>query len=139
MNASKPRLACSMLNSIVGVNPTAASYRGTPPLMQDLLGGRVDYTCQQPNGVIGLVQKGDIRALVIADDTGPISLAGVMGGASTEISDGTSAVLLEAAHWEATGIARGVRRHKLPSEAAKRFERGTDPDVTVVALARARV
>ncbi|MCW2577285.1 MAG: pheT [Modestobacter sp.] len=75
--------------------------------------------------------------LLITDDSGPIGLAGVMGGASTEIGDGTTAVLLEAAHWEPTGIARTVRRHKLPSEAAKRFERGTDPEMTVVALARA--
>src|SRR3954468_2012710 len=75
--------------------------------------------------------------LLITDDSGPIGLAGVMGGASTEIGDGTSSVLLEAAHWEPTGIARSVRRHKLPSEAAKRFERGTDPEMTVVALARA--
>ncbi|MEI4270796.1 phenylalanine--tRNA ligase subunit beta [Klenkia sp. LSe6-5] len=75
--------------------------------------------------------------LLISDESGPIGLAGVMGGASTEISSSTTDVLLEAAHWEPTGIGRGVRRHKLPSEAAKRFERGTDPDVTVVALARA--
>ncbi|MCZ2837578.1 phenylalanine--tRNA ligase subunit beta [Modestobacter sp. VKM Ac-2985] len=75
--------------------------------------------------------------LLIADESGPIGLAGVMGGASTEIGANTTAVLLEAAHWEPAGIGRGVRRHKLPSEAAKRFERGTDPDVTVVALARA--
>jgi phenylalanyl-tRNA synthetase beta chain len=75
--------------------------------------------------------------LLITDDSGPIGLAGVMGGASTEIGNGTTAVLLEAAHWEPTGIARTVRRHKLPSEAAKRFERGTDPEMTMVALARA--
>jgi phenylalanyl-tRNA synthetase beta chain len=80
--------------------------------------------------------------LLITDDSGPIGLAGVMGGASTEIGStvegrATTAVLLEAAHWEPTGIARTVRRHKLPSEAAKRFERGTDPEMTVVALARA--
>jgi phenylalanyl-tRNA synthetase beta chain len=79
----------------------------------------------------------DADDLLITDDSGPIGLAGVMGGASTEIGDGTTAVLLEAAHWEPTGIARTVRRHKLPSEAAKRFERGTDPEMTVVALARA--
>ena len=75
--------------------------------------------------------------LLITDESGPIGLAGVMGGASTEISGTTTNVLLEAAHWEPGGIGRGVRRHKLPSEAAKRFERGTDPDITVVALARA--
>ncbi|MGY1849544.1 phenylalanine--tRNA ligase subunit beta [Blastococcus sp. SYSU DS1021] len=75
--------------------------------------------------------------LLITDGSGPIGLAGVMGGASTEIGDATTAVLLEAAHWEQNGISRGVRRHRLPSEAGKRFERGTDPEVTVVALARA--
>ena len=79
----------------------------------------------------------DADDLLITDESGPIGLAGVMGGAGTEISGSTTAVLLEAAHWEPAGIGRGVRRHKLPSEAAKRFERGTDPDVTVVALARA--
>jgi phenylalanyl-tRNA synthetase beta chain len=75
--------------------------------------------------------------LLITDDTGPIGLAAVMGGASTEIGEGTTAVLLEAAHWEPTGVARTARRHRLPSEAAKRFERGVDPEMTVVALARA--
>jgi phenylalanyl-tRNA synthetase beta chain len=75
--------------------------------------------------------------LLITDDTGPIGLAAVMGGASTEIGDGTTSVLLEAAHWEPTGVARTARRHKLPSEAAKRFERGVDPEMTVAALARA--
>ncbi|MDQ1660546.1 MAG: phenylalanyl-tRNA synthetase beta chain [Blastococcus sp.] len=75
--------------------------------------------------------------LLISDETGPIGLAAVMGGASTEIGDGTTAVLLEAAHWEPTGVARTARRHRLPSEAAKRFERGVDPEMTVVALARA--
>jgi phenylalanyl-tRNA synthetase beta chain len=75
--------------------------------------------------------------LLITDDSGPIGLAAVMGGASTEIGVGTSSVLLEAAHWEPTGVARTARRHRLPSEAAKRFERGVDPEMTVVALARA--
>jgi phenylalanyl-tRNA synthetase beta chain len=75
--------------------------------------------------------------LLITDETGPIGLAAVMGGASTEIGEGTTSVLLEAAHWEPTGVARTARRHRLPSEAAKRFERGVDPEMTVVALARA--
>ena len=60
-----------------------------------------------------------------------------MGGATTEIGAGTTTVLLEAAHWDPTGVARTARRHRLPSEAAKRFERGVDPEMTVVALARA--
>jgi phenylalanyl-tRNA synthetase beta chain len=80
--------------------------------------------------------------LLITDDTGPIGLAAVMGGETTEIGSTTdgrasTAVLLEAAHWEPTGISRTSRRHRLPSEAAKRFERGVDPEMTVAALARA--
>ena len=86
------------------------------------------------DGVDRAVTDDDV---LIVDDSGPIGLAGVMGGASTEIGDATTSVLLEAAHWEPTGIARTVRRHKLPSEAAKRFERGVDPEMTMVALARA--
>jgi phenylalanyl-tRNA synthetase beta chain len=85
----------------------------------------------------GTERKLSADDLLITDDTGPIGLAAVMGGASTEIGDGTTAVLLEAAHWEPTGVARTARRHRLPSEAAKRFERGVDPEMTVVALARA--
>jgi phenylalanyl-tRNA synthetase beta chain len=85
----------------------------------------------------GLDRKLSSDDLLITDESGPIGLAAVMGGASTEIGDGSTAVLLEAAHWEPTGVARTARRHRLPSEAAKRFERGVDPEMTVVALARA--
>ncbi len=74
--------------------------------------------------------------LVITDDRGPIGLAGVMGGASTEISDLTTDVVLEAAYFQPARISRAVRRHKLPSEAAKRFERGVDPEIAGVALQR---
>lgn len=78
----------------------------------------------------------DPQDLLITDDTGPIGLAGVMGGASSEIGTATSQVLLEAAHFAPEVIARAVRRHRLPSEAAKRFERGVDPEIAGVALQR---
>jgi len=65
--------------------------------------------------------------LLITDDSGPIGLAGVMGGQTTELSATTSHVVIEAAHFEPTTIFRTARRHKLPSEASKRFERGVDP------------
>lgn len=65
--------------------------------------------------------------LLIADDSGPIGLAGIMGGESTEVSAETSHVVIEAAHFDPVTIARGARRHKLVSEASKRFERGVDP------------
>ncbi|MEU5958074.1 phenylalanine--tRNA ligase subunit beta [Streptomyces sp. NPDC047525] len=83
----------------------------------------------------------DAEDLVITDDRGPIGLAGVMGGANTEIADheetaGTSDVVIEAAHFDAISIARTARRHKLPSEAAKRFERGVDPQAASAAAQR---
>jgi phenylalanyl-tRNA synthetase beta chain len=65
--------------------------------------------------------------LLITDDRGPIGIAGVMGGASTEISATTTDIVIEAAHFEPTTIFRSQRRHKLPSEASRRFERGVDP------------
>ena len=78
----------------------------------------------------------DADDLVITDDRGPIGLAGVMGGAETEISALTEQILLEAAHFDPAVISRAVRRHRLPSEAAKRFERGVDPAMAAVALQR---
>jgi phenylalanyl-tRNA synthetase beta chain len=78
----------------------------------------------------------DPADLLITDDSGPIGLAGVMGGASTEIHDGSTEVVVEAAHFEATSIARTVRRHKLLSEASKRFERGADPATAAAAAQR---
>ncbi|PRY69744.1 phenylalanyl-tRNA synthetase beta subunit [Glaciihabitans tibetensis] len=74
--------------------------------------------------------------LLITDGSGPIGLAGVMGGAATEISTSTTSVLIEAANFDPTSIARTARRHKLPSEASKRFERGVDPRVAVAAAQR---
>lgn len=64
---------------------------------------------------------------VIADETDTVvSLAGVMGGASTEISEATTDVLLEMAWWDPPSISRTVKRLNLPSEASTRFRRGCD-------------
>jgi phenylalanyl-tRNA synthetase beta chain len=78
----------------------------------------------------------DPADLVVTDDTGAIALAGVMGGASTEIGAQTGEVVLEAAHWDPGSIAHTSRRHKLSSEASRRFERGVDPEIAGVALQR---
>ena len=66
-----------------------------------------------------------------------IGIAGVMGGAYSEVSENTTDILFEAAHFDAVSVARSSRRHKLHSEAAKRFERGTDPALPAVAAQRA--
>ncbi|GAC1445201.1 MAG: phenylalanine--tRNA ligase subunit beta [Mycobacteriales bacterium] len=75
----------------------------------------------------------DPEDLVIADSTGPIALAGVMGGASTEVTSTTSSLLIESARFLPLPIARTARRHKLASEASKRFERWVDPELAPAA------
>ncbi|MBH0780280.1 phenylalanine--tRNA ligase subunit beta [Nocardia bovistercoris] len=79
----------------------------------------------------------DAEDVVIADDSGVISLAGVMGGASTEVGASTTDVVLEAATWNPLLVYRTARRHKLVSEAGKRYERVVDPEINVAALDRA--
>ncbi len=74
--------------------------------------------------------------LIVDGDDTPIGLAGVMGGAATEISDSTTAVLLEAAVWDRMTIAKTSRRLNLRSEASTRFERGADPMGIEAALDR---
>lgn len=71
--------------------------------------------------------------LLIADAAGPIGLAGTMGGLATEISETTHTIILEAAIFAPDVVARMARRHKLPSEASRRFERGVDPALPWVA------
>ena len=66
----------------------------------------------------------------------PVGIAGVMGGASSEISDTTSTVLLEAAYFDRMAIARTSKRIALRSEASARFERGCDPNGIERAVAR---
>ncbi|WP_340562940.1 phenylalanine--tRNA ligase subunit beta [Streptomyces sp. GSL17-111] len=99
----------------------------------------------------GVTRALDPQDLVITDDSGPIGLAGVMGGAHTEISDahdalvdpvsgqaeGTRDVVIEAAHFDPVTVARTARRHKLSSEASRRFERGVDPEAAPAAAQRA--
>lgn len=75
--------------------------------------------------------------LVIRDDSGAIGLAGVMGGLHSEIDESTTNIALEAAHFAPATIARVSRRHKLSSEASRRFERGVDRDLAPYASARA--
>ncbi|MGH1490640.1 MAG: phenylalanine--tRNA ligase subunit beta [Acidimicrobiales bacterium] len=123
------------INSIVDISNYVMLEVGQPNHTYDL--GLV------PDGRLGVRMARDGEKLVTLDDAervlttadgvivngsdDPIGLAGVMGGASTEISGGTTSVLLEAAVWDRMTIARTSRRLNLRSEASTRFERGVDP------------
>lgn len=80
-----------------------------------------------------VVRDLDPDDILITDESGPISMAGTMGGLATEISDSSTDIVIEAAHFSATGISRESRRHRLVSEASKRFERGVDRELPLVA------
>ena len=75
--------------------------------------------------------------LVIADHERALALAGTMGGADAEVGANTQRITIEAAHFEPLRIAKNSRRHRLSSEAARRFERFVDPALARVASARA--
>ena len=80
-----------------------------------------------------VVRKLSPDDLLITDDSGPIGLAGVMGGQTTELTPTTRNIVLEAARFDPVTIGRTFRRHKLPSEASARFSRGVDPALPLAA------
>ncbi len=136
---------------LAGMRPISLAVDVTNYVMLELgqpIHGYDQATLQGPIGVRratageklttldGTTRKLDPEDLLITDDRGPIGLAGVMGGAETEMSAATTSVVIEAAHFEPVTIARAARRHKLPSEASKRFERGIDPTIAPVAARR---
>jgi len=75
--------------------------------------------------------------LLICDAKDPLVLAGVMGGASSEVTDQTTRVLLECATFQPTTVRRSSKRHALKTESSHRFERGTDVDIVPEVLNRA--
>ena len=84
-----------------------------------------------------VVRELDPDDIMITDESGPISMAGTMGGLATEISESSANLVIEAAHFSARGTARMSRRHRLFSEASYRFEREVDRELPVRASARA--
>lgn len=75
--------------------------------------------------------------LLITDGRGPVAIAGVMGGATSEVSAGTTTVLLEAATFDPRSIRKTAKRLSIPSEASYRYERGVDANGIPYAAARA--
>jgi phenylalanyl-tRNA synthetase beta chain len=84
----------------------------------------------------GLDRALSTEDLVVCDDSGAIGLGGVMGGETTEMSEATTTVVIEAAHWDPVSIFRTGKRHRLTSEAGRRNERGVDPTICEVAADR---
>ena len=75
--------------------------------------------------------------LVIADAERPVAIAGVMGGAESEVADGSTVIVLESAYFNPLSVRRTSRKLMLKTEASMRFERGLDPRLPVTAMERA--
>jgi phenylalanyl-tRNA synthetase beta chain len=86
------------------------------------------------DGVLRVLTEDD---LVICDADGAVALAGVMGGASSEIQSSTKRVLYECAYFDPRGVRRAARRHGMHTESSHRFERGVDPGDVARVLDRA--
>ena len=99
--------------------------------LDKLPGGKIVVRRARPGEVITTLDGVDRKLveddLLITDGERPIALAGVMGGADTEITEGATRVLLECAYFTPRGVRRTSRRHGLHSESSHRFERGIDP------------
>ncbi|CAN5541033.1 phenylalanine--tRNA ligase subunit beta [soil metagenome] len=83
------------------------------------------------------VRKLTVDMLVIADAHVPVGIAGVMGGASSEVSDATTSIILEGANFDMKSVRHTARDLKLRTDASARFERGVDPNLVEQAIARA--
>ncbi len=102
-----------------------------------VIGVRHAATGEKLTTLDGMERELTDDTLLITDPTGPVALAGVMGGESTEVHDGTVNILLESACFDPASISRTSRRLGLFSEASSRFEKGVDRAACVAALDRA--
>jgi phenylalanyl-tRNA synthetase beta chain len=138
------QLGMRPINSVVDVSNYVMLELGQPNHTFDLAkvpGGalrirraRDGETVRTLDDIERVLQAGD--GVITDRDDCVVSIAGVMGGASTEISDTTTSVLLEMAWWDPMSIARTSTRLGLRSEASMRFERGADPEIAEVAALR---
>jgi len=85
----------------------------------------------------GVERKLDPFTVLVCDGQGPLSIAGVMGGAESEVSERTTNVLLEGAAWDLINVRKTVKAQNLPSEASYRFSRGVHPGLAEKGVARA--
>ncbi len=144
MRARLEALGVRAINNVVDVTNYVMLERGQPLHAFDaarVRGGKIVVRRAGTKTTFRTLDDAD-RALesddlLIADAEGGIALAGVMGGATSAVTDSTTDILLEAAHFAPGVIRRTSRRLGLRSEASLRFERGVDIEGVPVAAARA--
>ncbi len=143
MRARLEAVGVRSISNVVDLTNYVMIEMGQPTHAFDLAkipGARVDVRWARAGERVVTLdgQTRDLKAGtgVIAGPAGVLTLAGIMGGASTEVSDQTRAIAVEAAHWDPLSIRRAARALGMHTEASHRFERGADPEAPPVALAR---
>jgi phenylalanyl-tRNA synthetase beta chain len=137
------RAGVRSISPVVDVTNYVLLELGQPMHAYDLgkLEGDIQVRLATRDEPLTLLDGNEVRLqadmLVIADDAGPVGLAGVMGGARTAVSPDTSDVLLEVAYFAPQAIAGRGRRFGLVTDASQRFERGVDPTQQARAMERA--
>ncbi len=137
------RVGSNSISAVVDVTNYVMLELGHPLHAYDLakLTGGITVRMAKRDERITLLDGNEHRLdedfLVIADEKGPVGLAGIMGGRDTAIGDQTTDVLIEAAHFVPDVVAGRARRLGLFTDAGQRFERGVDPDLATAAIERA--
>jgi phenylalanyl-tRNA synthetase beta chain len=137
------RVGLNSISPAVDVTNYVMTEFGQPLHAYDLnrLTGGITVRAAKPNEHLTLLDGKEYALdpdfMVIADASGAIGLAGIMGGKATAIGDATTDVLLEAAHFTPDAVAGRARRLGVFTDAAQRFERGVDPSLPLLALERA--
>ena len=130
------------INNIVDITNYCMLEMGQPlhAFDRDKLTGTVRVRLARENEKIVTLdeteRKLDPDTLVIADDKGPVAIAGVMGGLESEVTQSTQRILFESAHFLGASVRRTSRRLGLRSESSNRFEKGVNPHWTVSTLGR---
>lgn len=132
------------ISNIVDITNYVLLELGQPMHAFDLTkleGGTIRVRTAKPGEAIttldGETRELTADMLVIADAARPVAIAGVMGGAESEVSDGTTTIVFESAYFNPLSVRRTSRKLALKTEASMRFERGLDPRLPVTAMERA--
>jgi phenylalanyl-tRNA synthetase beta chain len=137
------RAGLRCIHPVVDITNYVMLELGQPLHAYDLgkLHGPIRPRFARPSEKLVLLDEREIElnedTLLISDDSGPIGLAGIMGGLSTSVSRATTDVFLEAAFWPQSVIAGRARHYAMHTDASMRFERGVDPALQARAVERA--
>jgi phenylalanyl-tRNA synthetase beta chain len=132
------------INNIVDITNYVLHDLGQPLHAFDadqIQGGKVTVKkCEEGTPFVtldGVARKLSAEDLMICDAAGPMTIAGVYGGKNSGVTEQTKNIFLESAYFNAVTIRKTAKRHGLKTDASFRYERGTDPEITVYALKRA--